>query len=167
MTETKTFKPELLSRRGELTAWALTLAAAVGLYFLAQRQVVPFWAWFFVGILAFSSVSISLGNWMDRQTFIRLDAGGVAYQNGLRKAQLDWDAIREVRTAPARWGTSVQVIGGQAHFAFSTLGEMKFQGQERGRTGFVEGQAVLDEIILRAGLTSKTQSGQLLTYTRP
>ena len=167
MSASKTYTPELLSRRGEYTAWALTLLAAIGLYFLSLRGPLPFWAWFFVVFLAFSAASISLGNWMDRKTFIRLEAGGVTFENGLRKAYLNWDALKEVRTAPARWGTSVQVIGEQAHFAFSTLGEMQFQGQSRGRTGFVDGQFILDEIIRSAGLTKVTQNGQFCMYARP
>lgn len=167
MTETKTFTPEFNPRRGEFTAWVLAVVAAGGLYFLALRQPLPFWAWFFVGFLTFSAASISFGNWVERRTFIRIEPGGVAFENGLRKAQLAWDAIQEVRSAPARWGTSVQVIGAQAHFSFSTLGEMQFLGQVRGRTGFVEGSFILDEIIHSAGLTKTTQTGQFLTFSRP
>ena len=167
MTETKTYTPELLSRWGEITAWALAVAAALGLYFLSWRQSLPFWAWFFVVFLAFSAGSISLGNWVDRRTFIRLEAGGVHFENGLRRAQLAWGEIQEVRSAPARWGTSVQVLGAKGHFAFSTLGEMEFRGEVRGRTGFVEGKVIFDEIIRAAGLTKTTQTGQFLTYSRP
>jgi hypothetical protein len=167
MSEEKTYKPELLSRRGEFTAWVLSFVAALGLYSLGLRQTIPFWAWFLGGILAFSAASITLGNWMDRRTTIRLDQLGVLYENGLRQARLGWDDILEVRCAPARWGTSVQVIGMKAHFAFSTLGEMEFQGQVRGRTGFAEGKQVMDEIIRKASLTRMAQSGQFLTYSRP
>jgi hypothetical protein len=167
MTETETYTPELLSRRGEITAWTLAALAAFGLYLLALRQPLPFWAWFFVAILVFSAASISLGNWMDRRTFIRVEANGLHYENGLRKTTLTWDAIKEVRTAPARWGTSVQVIGSQAYFSFSTLGEMQFQGQVRGRTGFLKGKSILDEIIRSSGLTKMEQTGQFLTYSRP
>ena len=167
MPENKTYTPELLSRQSEITAWALAVAARMGLYFLSQRAVLPFWAWFLFIILVFSAASISLGNWMDRKTFIRLDDGGVSYENGLRKAHLTWEAIKEVRTAPARWGTSVQVIGPQAHFAFSTLGEMQFQGQLRGRTGFAAGKEILDTILHSAGLTETGRDGQFLTYSRP
>jgi len=166
MSENKTYTPELLSRRGESTAWALALAAALGLYFLSLRQSLPFWAWFFVALLIFSAASISLGNWVDRHTFIRLESDGVVFENGLRKARLAWRDIEEMQTAPARWGTSVQVIGEQAHFSFSTLGEMQFQGQVRGRTGFVEGKLIMDEIIHAASLTRMSQTGQFLRYSR-
>ena len=166
MSENKTYTPELLSRQAEITAWALSAAAGLGLYLLSLRQTLPFWAWFLFAILTFSAASMSLGNWMDRKTFIRIEADGVFYENGLRKAHLSWDAIREVRAAPARWGTSVQVIGTRAHFSFSTLGEMKFQGQSRGRTGFAGGEEILDEIIRSAALTVTSRDGQFLTYLR-
>ena len=162
----KIYTPELIPRQGEITAWALTVLAGAGLYFLSLRSALPFWAWFLFGILAFSAVSISFGNWMDRHTLIRLEEKGVAYENGLRKTFLPWDAIREIRTAPARWGISVQVIGLQSHFAFSTLGEMQFQGQVRGRTGFSEGAKILDRIIQSAGLKMMDQKGQFITYSR-
>ena len=167
MSENKTYIPELLSRQGEMNAWALAAAAAFGLYFLSLRETLPFWTWFLFAIFAFSAGSISLGNWMDRKTHIRLGAEGIFFQNGLRKTQLDWDAINEVRTAPARWGTSVQVIGTRNHFAFSTLGEMEFQGQVRGKTGFADGKEILDEIIRQAGLLKTIRDGQFLTYSRP
>ena len=167
MHENKTYQPELLSRQGEITAWALAAATALGLVFLSERAGLPGWAWFFFGLLLFSALSISLGNWMDRKTVIRLDQAGVVFENGLRHVHLAWDAVREVRTSPARWGTSVQVIGSQAHFAFTTLGEMRFQGQVRGRTGFVAGKEIMDEIIRSAGLTRTSNDGQFLIYTRP
>jgi len=166
MSENKTYTPELLSRQAEITAWALSAAAGLGLYLLSLRAIAPYWAWFLFAILAFSAASMSLGNWMDRKTFIRLEADGVVYENGLRKAHLSWDAIREVRAAPARWGTSVQVIGTRSHFAFSTLGEMKFQGQSRGRTGFAGGEEILNEILRLAALTVTSRDGQFLTYSR-
>ena len=162
----KTYTPELIPQQGEITAWVLALAAGAGLYFLSLHSTLPFWAWFFFGILAFSALSISFGNWMDRHTLIRLEEKGVAYENGLRKTFLTWDAIREIRTAPARWGISVQVVGLQSHFAFSTLGEMQFQGQVRGRTGFSEGAEILERIIQSTGLRMMDRKGQFTTYSR-
>jgi len=166
MPESKTYHPQLLPRRGELTAWALALLAAIGLYFLSLRGPLPVWAIFLVVFLAFAAASISLGNWMDRHTFIRLEAESIHFENGLRKTHLPWGEIKEVRTSPARWGTSVQVQSERAYFAFSTFGEMRFQGQTRGQTGFAEGQFLLGEILRQARLTKVTQAGQFCTYSR-
>jgi hypothetical protein len=167
MSEFKTYTPELLPRQGELTAWGLAVAAACGLFFLSRQESLPFWAWFLFAILAFSAMSISLGNWMDRKTMLRIDERGVDFENGLRKTRMDWDNILEIRTAPARWGTSVEVISNHNHFAFTTLGEMKFQGQVRSKTGFPAGKEILDELLCSAGLTKTTPNGQFLTYFRP
>jgi hypothetical protein len=167
LLESRIYTPELLPRRGEFSAWALTVAAALGFYFLARPGTVPLLAWFFVIFFAFSAASISLGNWMDRRTFIRIEPDGVVFENGLRKAHLTWDTIKEVRTSRAQWGISVQVIGEQSHFAFSTLGEMQFRGKVRARTGFAEGKFILDEIIRAAGLTRLLQDGQFNSYSRP
>jgi uncharacterized protein (DUF58 family) len=167
LPESRTHTPELLPRLGEFSAWALTIASALGLSLLSSPTQIPFLAWFLVIFFAFSAASISLGNWMDRRTFIRLEPDGVVFENGLRKTRLIWSEIQELRTSPARWGTSAQVMGGQSHFSFSTLGEMRFQGKVRARTGFAEGRLIIDEIIRAAGLTKMVQDGQLKIYSRP
>jgi hypothetical protein len=167
MPETKAYTPELLPRRGEFTAWVLTVVITLGFYFLSRPGPIPAVAWLFVIFFAFSAASISLGNWMDRRTFIRMEPDGIVFENGLRKTHLTWDAIEEVRTSPERWGLSVQVLGGRVHFAFSTLGEMQFGGQVHVRTGFAEGKVILDEIIRAAGLTKMLHNGSFNIYFRP
>ncbi len=166
MNDLQTYNPELLPRRGELNAWLLAIASGLGLFFLSQRQTLPYWAWSLFVLLVLSAISISFGNWMDRKTSIQIDPDGIAYQNGLRRTHLTWGAIREVRTAPARWGVSVHVIGEKDHFSFSTLGEMKFQGQVRSRTGFAAGQQILDLVIRNAVLVNVVRNGEFLTYLR-
>ncbi len=166
MSENKNYSPEVLSRQGELSAWGLAVAASLGLYILSLRTAVPYWAWFFIAILFFSACSMSLGNWMDRKTNLLIDNEGVKYQNGLRNALILWKDVIEVRTAPARWGTSVQVIGAKNHFAFSTLGEMQFQGQVKGVTGFRAGQEILDEIIRKGSLVKVVRNGNFFKYSR-
>lgn len=146
------FRPELLPRRGEWTAWLLTLAASVGMLVLHQTSYIPVWAWIFWVFLLFSGLSISLGNWMDRHTFIRIDGDGIHYENGLRRVQLRWHDIQTVAILPARFGKAVQVFGEKAHFEFKTLGEVQYRGQVRGRTGFAQGQSITDVILRETGL---------------
>lgn len=166
MTEAKTYHPELLPQRGEYTAWALAVLAALGLYIFTLRGLTPTWAWFFVAFLFISALSISLGNWMDRHTVINIQADGVRFENGLRKVHLAWEAIKTVRTFPARWGTAVQVLGDQAHFEFNTLGEVEFRGEVRGRIGFAQGQEILEEILRSAQLTTHGKKDQYEVYSR-
>jgi hypothetical protein len=160
------FRPELLSRRGEWTAWALALAASIGMWTLNRDGYIPAWAWIFWGFLLFSSVSISLGNWLDRSTTIYLESDGVRFENRLRRVQLRWPEVQKVAVLPARWGKTVQVIGEKSHFGFKTLGEVHFQGEVRGRTGFPDGQAILGVILKKSGLVLVEESGNAYYYAR-
>ena len=160
------FRPELVSRRGEWTAWALFLAASIGIWFLSRSRFIPLWSWIFWTFLVFSSVSISLGNWLDRKTAIWLESDGICFENGLRRVRLRWTEVRKVAVLPARWGRAVQVIGEKSHFGFNTLGEVQYQGEVRGRTGFSEGQAILDVILREAGLVLVEESNNAYYYAR-
>jgi hypothetical protein len=165
-SETCEFRPELLPRRGEWTAWVLTLAASLGMWFLRRSGYIPMWAWIFWAFLLFSGMSISLGNWLDRSTVIRVEAGGIHFGNGLRRVWLGWDEVQKVAVLPARWGKSVQVIGEKSHFGFKTLGEVRFQGEVRGRTGFSKGQEILDVILRETGLVLVEESNNAYYYAR-
>lgn len=165
-SDTREFRPELLPRRGEWTAWVLALAASAGMWLLNWSGYVPVWAWIFWVFLLFSGLSISLGNWLDRNTVIRLDADGIRFENGLRRVRLSWREVQKVAVLPARWGKAVQVIGEKSHFEFKTLGEVQFQGEVRGRTGFLEGQAILDVILRKTGLELVKESNNAYYYAR-
>ena len=165
-SETHEFRPELISRRGEWTAWALALAASVGMWLLNRSGYIPLWAWIFWAFLLFSGVSISLGNWLDRNTAIWLEADGIRFENGLRRVWLRWQEVQKVAVLPSRWGKSVQVIGEKSHFSFKTLGKVQFQGEERGRTGFAEGATILDTILQKSGLVLVEESNNAYYYAR-
>ena len=164
--EVREFRPELLSRRGEWTAWALALAASIGMWFLNFSGYVPVWAWIFWVFLLFSGTSISLGNWLDRTTVIRLGADGIRFENVLRRARLNWHEVQKVAVFPARWGKSVQVVGEKSHFGFMTLGEVQFRGEVRGRTGFSDGQTILDAVLRETGLVLVEESNNAYYYAR-
>lgn len=142
------FRPEMLSRRGELIAWGSTLlvgGAWLSLQLLGQpiTRAVPVLA----VLLLLAALSISLGNWMDRQTVMRLDDEGISFRNGLRNTRLGWDEITRLRVLPSQWGKKVEVIGEHAHFEFRTLGEVKVQGEVKGRMGFADGEQILRRIL--------------------
>ena len=160
-------RPELNSRRGEGTAWVLTLVVSFAMGFLNwQLDNIPVAAWVFWGFLLFAALSISLGNWMDRKTIMRVDVDGIAFENGLRKVRLSWSEIENVNVLPLRWGRSVQVIGSESHFEFRTLGKVQYQGEVRGRLGFSEGQAVLDEILSATNLVLQNEEKGSYYYSR-
>lgn len=164
--EKREFHPELLPRRGEWTAWSLAFVAGIGIWVLNRSAFVPGWAWLFWIFLLLSGVSISLGNWIDRHTVLRVEVDGVSFENGLRRVRLRWPEVRKVAVLPARWGKSIQVIGEKSYFSFKTLGEVQFQGEMRGRTGFAEGQTILDVILHATGLELIEESNNAYYYAR-
>jgi hypothetical protein len=166
LPEERTYRPELLPRQGEINAWLFALLASLALGLLHQQGVVPVFSWIFVIFLLVSALSISLGNWMDRRTILRIAADCVSFENGLRRVSLTWPQINEVRIRPARWGEQIQVIGEQSHFSFNTLGELQFKGENRAKVGFVQGQEILKEILNASGLTRKKQNDQYAYYSR-
>lgn len=166
-SEQRRYKPELIQRRGEFNSWVFFFAAGVGMIVLyIALDKVPAWTWIFFGFLLFSAGSISFGNWMDRQTSITYLNDGVRFENGIRKVSLKWSEIKKVVVLPARWGKSVQVIGESANFGFRTLGEVKYQGVGYGRTGFADGQLILDEILQKTSLNLSEELNNAYYYTR-
>lgn len=152
-TDGHEFTPELVSRRGEMIAWGSTLLVCLAWITLSQvgqriHIAVPMLAL----ILLLASLSISLGNWMDRKTLISIDSESISFRNGLRKVQFQWEDIQQVRVTPSTWGDKVHVIGNQAHFEFRTLGEVKVQGEIKGRMGFSEGNLILERILKETNL---------------
>lgn len=137
------YKPELLPRQGERNAWLFAILAGIALGILHLQGIVPLFSWIFALFLVFSALSISLGNWMDRRTVLRISETGLSFENGLRNVHLAWPQINEVRIVPARWGEQIQVIGEQSHFSFNTLGELQFKGDNRTKVGFAGGQEIL------------------------
>jgi hypothetical protein len=163
----KEYKPELIPRRGEVVAWALFfMVAAPWLGFRLFGIRLPFILPLFGGVLFLAAASISLGNWMDRHTLLHIDADGLAYRNGLRDVHLKWDQVKEVRVSPSTWSKKVWVIGEQARFDFNTLGEVKYRGELKGRTGFVDGEEIIRQIVLNSGLEIVEQLGDIYYYAR-
>ncbi len=164
--EYQEYRPILLSRRGEVIAWLLALATGVTtsvVWFLTGKA-----PWFSVVLAVFfllAGLSISLGNWMDRQTSLRIDSEGIAFQNGLRNVRLPWEQLEQIRVLPGRWGgRRIQVIGDSAYFAFQTMGEVRVGGQMKGRLGFEQGEEILRLMLALARLQRIADPGVAYEY---
>jgi hypothetical protein len=161
------FRPELLSRRGEGLAWLTTFLSFSAWWILSFTgrtvlSVVPFMSVFFL----LAAASISLGNWVDRKTVLRLEETGVTFKNGLRRANLAWDHIQEIQVFGSSWGRKVRVIGDKAHFDFRTLGELTMAGEVKGRMGFREGEQILRQILFSTGMKEVDHSRNSYYYAR-
>ncbi|MBN1668672.1 MAG: PH domain-containing protein [Anaerolineales bacterium] len=165
MEPDREFRPHLIPRSGERNAWLLTLLAVVA--WLVMRLNFPDYALgalILVILLALSAVSISLGNWMDRQTLLALKPEGLSYRNGLRHLELQWDEIESVRVFSDRWGERVQVRAAGNHFVFRTLSEIHYKGELRGQMGFTAGDQILREIIRASQLQQQDADGENVRY---
>ncbi len=161
------YRPILLSRRGEALAWLSTGLMFVGWAILLLRGLhVPNFAPYMTIFLLLASLSISLGNWMDRKSVIYLDDQGVEFINGLRHVTLTWAQVQQVEVTSSTWGNKVQVYGDLGHFSFRALGEVKAYGEVKGRMGFEQGDLIVEKIIMNAHLKEVAQDGNRLVYGR-
>ena len=167
MSPTQEYYPELLSRKGEITAWLSTALVFTGWLILGlnQRPITP--AIPFLGILlCLSALGISLGNWMDRQTRIQIFSDSIHFENGIRNTRIQWEDIQQVQIFPSAWGKKVRVIGQNSHFDFRTLGEVKVQGELKGKLGFSKGETILAHILEETSIPLVNQSGNSYYYAR-
>lgn len=171
--DSQEFHPELVSRRGELIAWGSALLVnGAWIILILSPQKVTLWVPILAVPLTLVAFGISLGNWMDRHTIIKMCLEDIYYSNGLRRVRLQWHDIQEVRVLPAQWGKKIQVFGNQSYFGFHTIAKVKVDGRELGRTGFRDGDLILIELLERAKLVvmednnSGNQSEGYYYYTR-
>jgi len=155
-----------MPRKGEFNAWALAVGLGIGLYLaLSTWPDLPGFLWIFEGVMIFSALAISLGNWMDRRTVLRLDADGIAFDNGLRSVRLGWPEVQNVAVVETRSGKRIQVQSEQSHFTFKTLTVMSMLGQSV-RSGFAAGQEILDTILKSSNLKLTKESEGVYYYAR-
>jgi hypothetical protein len=171
MNAERKFRPEPIPRRGEWTAWTLTIITlAAGLFLRTQIGKMPLIAAIFIGILLLSALSISLSNWMDRNTVLTLKPEGVAFRNGLRDVLLGWAEIIAVQVFASQFGAKVHVMGPGSTFNFRTMSEVTYKGQARGQIGFVQGEFIIQQILKNSGLeetSSPDVSREGRYYVRP
>ena len=154
-TERQEFHPELVSRRSEMIAWGSALLVdVVWILLLLTGQYFSLWLLILGVPLTLIATGISLSNWMDRHTIIGLDEQQISFSNGLRHTTLRWNEIQEVRVLPAQWGKKIQVFGQQSYLGFHTHGEVFAHGRSLGRTGFVEGDFILHNILDMTNLST-------------
>lgn len=166
MSDAREFRPELMPRKGEFNAWVLTVGLGIGLYLaISTWPDLPSFLWIFEGVMVFSALAISLGNWMDRRTVLRLDVVGIAFDNGLRSVRLGWSEVLHVAVVETRSGKRIQVQAERSHFTFKTLTVMSMFGQSV-RSGFAAGQEILDMILKSSNMKLTKEAEGVYYYAR-
>jgi hypothetical protein len=79
--------------------------------------------------------------------------------------RLSWPEVQNVAVVPTRLGKRVQVQGAQSHFTFKTMSESTLAGQQI-RTGFADGQEILDAVLKECGLQVKAEKDGMVYYAR-
>lgn len=161
------YRPFLLSRRGEFFAWLCAFISIIawGTFILLGDEANPLIKILSVVLIA-CGMAISLGNWMDRHTLLRINEAGIEYENGLRRIFMPWEQICEVQVFPNAWGNKVRVTGQRTYFAFRMLGEVTVRGVTKGRLGFAEGDKILAHILEKSSLNPVQQTGPGYYYVR-
>ena len=161
------YYPEQLSRRGEITVWMLlVLVMLTGLILKLSGSPVPYTVTVLGVFFLLAGLAISLGNWMDRRTFIKVSAEGIEFKIGLRHGELLWQEVKRLEVYPSNWGDKVHVRGSESHFAFRTMGEVKVNKEVKGRMGFEEGDKILEILLERSKLRKVERSDPGEYYIR-
>lgn len=162
------YRPILLPRRGELIVWlCASMSAAAWLILQLAKAPIFIGLKILAALLILIAIATSLGNWIDRQTVLKIDSQGIRFENGLRHARLGWQSIRRVEVIPSSLGSRVRVLGEAAHFDFRTLAEVRLDGELKGQMGFQEGEKILKEIIRCASLKETSEAPDGCIYYVP
>lgn len=166
-TQAAIYHPELLPRRGEYLAWGTAILGLLGwsILRLSGRPIISAIS-FLVVFFILAASAISLGNWMDRKTFLRMSIDELEFSNGLRHVHLAWDKITRIQVSETTWGKKVRVFGDPEHFDFRTLGEFKVGSEVKGRMGFTQGELILSQILERSDLKEVSRSENVCYYAR-
>jgi hypothetical protein len=164
----ETLRPIMISRRVEAATWLLAVVLFVTWWVLQSNQAAfAGTAVMLFAFTLFAASGISLSGWMDRRSSIRLDGGGIFFQNGLRRVDLKWNEIEQIRVLDARGGSKrVQVLGPRSFFEFHTLTRITLNGREQGRSGYEEGERILGILLEKTGLIKTDSSSAYVYYAR-
>lgn len=164
LSTSQAYQPVLNSRRSEIQAWILTFVLAATIIFVPiESGMVKVGGYVLIGFFGLSAMAISLGNWIDRRTFLGMDENGINFRNGLRNVQFRWEEVEKVQVRPSKVGDKVLIFGNRSYFSFQTLGEIVRNDEVKGRMGFEKGVEILNTILHYSDL-EKEQKKQAEGY---
>jgi hypothetical protein len=135
------FRPAPVDRRGEGVAWLLSLALAGGLFLLRRLSGgVPWLGLVFLALLVALAALVSIGNWLEARTSIRIDGDGIEERTPLRSVRLAWGEVAELWAWPASLGWRILVRGAGGQILFRTGERMSSPRGAELRLGFPEGE---------------------------
>jgi hypothetical protein len=150
------YKPVLISRRSEFTAWFITFCLVFFLVFNQNAAAAYHWVTLLLVLVGLSAVTISIGNWRNRHASIALTADTIVYSNGITKISLRWGEIRRVEVVRAHFGDKIFVSGEEQSFHFQPLGTISMMEKFPQQVGFEGGDQILETILMKTGFSEGT-----------
>lgn len=162
------YKPILVSRRPEISAWLLTICLVFLVVFSDFQGLTRVGLYLLLVFIGLSALMMSLGNWIDRHTALVIDHQGVRYSNGARGVSLTWGDISRVEVIPTRFGDRIIISSENDGFRYQSLGKITMNNKISGQVGFEEGEQILAVILEQSGLSDvpARQSGRGYYYSR-
>ena len=151
----KTYRPAPVDRRGERVGWLLSLALAGGLLLLQRFSGGIAWLGLvFLALLVALAALVSIGNWLEAGTSIRIDAQAIEERTPLRSVRLGWGEVDEMWTWPASRGWRILLRGTGGQILFRTGERMSFPRGAELRLGFPEGEQMAGVVRRAARLSA-------------
>lgn len=169
LTKQHEFLPEKGSRQVEYTLWgAVGLLVGLLVFIPGYARNLSVWSWILFVFFVVAAFTISLNNWNLRYTKIRLSPNTIEHISRLRKVSVIWENIEIVQVHPGKIGDKIVVKSDDGTFFFDTLGEIKVKGVVKERSGFEQGEAILQTILDKVGFTDteKHQASNYYYYSR-
>jgi hypothetical protein len=148
----QSFKPLKNNRRSELIAWLFAILLVV------VKIMFPAYGFFRIGgsILAlfflFSAVIMSIGNWVSRNSELRISEKGIWYFNGARKSSFHWKDIIRVEVYSGRFNDRINVVSTSGNIYFDIIGDGVINERKFSPTGYADGEEILETILNKTNL---------------
>lgn len=147
-------KPEAGSRRPEALSWAFAVVLFGILFFMRpELQALRFGAWALGLFFGFSGAVMTLGNWLERNTSMRLNLQEIALVRPLQTLGMKWDEVDRVDVMTKSNARRVFVQGRGVKFSFRPATRVEIRGKIRDEYGFLESEKIIETILTMAKIS--------------
>ena len=154
----QTLKPIQNPRRSEMTAWFLSLCLILILIFSTEGGFFKVGGIILCTFFLISAVIISLGNWQNRKTVLRLSRDQIWYFNGIKESSLSWEEIQRVEVYSGRFNDKISLVSDSGIIRFDIVNLEHFDQDKTPNYGFKEGVKILNSILDQTDFNEKKQN---------
>lgn len=149
----RVYKPVQNSRKPEIYAWLLFVAITTLLVAIPNSGFLRIAGILLMIFFLFSAIAMSIGNWMNRNTKLKLTQQGVVFENALQTVDMGYKNISRVEVHSRRVNDKIIVVGdNERSFGFDLYNEIFLNNKSGGAVGFRDGELILETILYYAEL---------------